>query len=329
MGSVSGTKNNLTPSVAPPTLSDISTTEVKSEFDDRQSVSSSWKSTMMFSGNDFQFPVEMFIALMDQGTTNALGEGDAAENDKKLVENALSHIPNLDTSETNNRHKDFPASVWKQQHLNRLRKLSWEKLKQELVSEFGLKREYNLNEKLELLFSIGKGESETQDNFLLRIHMVVCGIEHGNMRNTKKQVNEPINRIAATSEIWVELLCVVGLLSGSQNVPFLSSNTPQEISSLSRSTVSSENKDVVYNEIKHMAPICVKEYMDASAQCTSLNSEDMNYKNECDEKFRTSPIEDRIFHHLLRTEDNVVDFADPSFSIQEDVEANGGSNRVR
>ena len=283
---------------------------------------------MMFTGNDFQFPVEMFIALMDQSSSNGLGEGDTSENDKKIVENALSHIPNLDTSDTNNRHKDFPASAWKQQHLNRLRKLSWEKLKQELVSEFGLKREYNLHEKLELLFSIGKGASETQDNFLLRIQMVVCCIEHGKMRNTQKQVNEPINRMATPSEIWVELLCVVGLLNGPQNIPFLS-NTPPEIPSRSRSAVSSETKDVVNNEINHMAPIFVKKYTDGSAQCTSLNSEDMSYQNECDEKFRASPVEDRIFHHLLRTEDNVENFADPSFSIQEDVEANGRSNRVR
>ena len=68
MGSVTGTINNQT-RLAP---SQISPAEVKSEFDYRPSLSSSWKSTLMFTGNDLAFPVEMFIALMDQNTSNAL-----------------------------------------------------------------------------------------------------------------------------------------------------------------------------------------------------------------------------------------------------------------
>ena len=328
MGSVTGTINNQT-RLAP---SQISPAEVKSEFDYRPSSSSSWKSTLMFTGNDLAFPVEMFIALMDQNTSNALGVRDVAENKKMIVENVLSHIPNLDIAETNDAYKDFPASVWKQQHLNRLRQLSWEELKQELVSEFGLKREYGLNDKLELLLSIGKGESETRDNFLLRIHMIVCCIEHGNMRNAKKQVNETMNTMAASSEIWVELLCIAGLSNASHNFPFLSSRisskASQEIPSHSSGAVSSGIKDVVYNEANQVAPFSIKKYIDASSQCTSLNSKDIKYENESDEKLRTSPIEKRIFQHLQRTEGDVEDFGDPIFSIQEDVEANGEEDQI-
>ena len=162
--------------------------------------------------------------------------------------------------------------------------------------------------------------------------MIVCCIEHGNMRNTKKQVNETMNTMAASSEVWVELLCIAGLSNASHNFPFLSSRisskASQEIPSHSRGAVSSEIKDVVYTEANHVAPFSIKKYIDASSQCTSLNSKDVKYENESDEKFRTSAIEKRICQHLQRTEDDVEDLDDPIFSIHEAVEANGEEEQI-
>ena len=77
-------------------------------------------------------------------------------------------------------------------NIEKLNKLSWDKLKEELMCEFSLKREYNINEKLELLFSIEKGHEESRDNFLLRISMIVCCIERGNIvgAQTKNREHE-------------------------------------------------------------------------------------------------------------------------------------------
>ena len=185
---------------------------VKSEFQDQ---SASWKSTLIFTGNDVAFPVEMFIALIDQTTPHSNERENEDEKEKRIAQYALNHIPDLGREQ--NVVQYFPASVWKQDNMERLKKLNWRDLKDELLSEFGLKREYNLNEKLELLFSIEKGEEETRDNFLLRISMIVCCIEQGKICSDEADDRIP----PPPSEVWIELLCTAGILSAARSTQFL------------------------------------------------------------------------------------------------------------
>ena len=288
---------------------------VKSEFDNI----ATWKSTLMFTGNDLAFPIEMFIALMDQNILN--DDGTTTERvGKTSAEKALNHIPDLEPHTDIHEEKDvFRASAWKHANWEKLKDLNWQELKEELLSEFGLKRDYNLNEKLELLFSIEKGQEETRDNFLLRISMIVCCIEQGKICDRNDQHHQEMSPpMSPPSEAWVELLVTVGLLNAAHGIPFLlkKPSTSQGLSShalspyTSRATTEKGCQKVVEAEIDLFSglPKCIIPPINELKQENQTAYEELVAKNH-----------DLDVGPTLENEEEYAEF-NPSFLIRGEVE---------
>lgn len=291
---------------------------VKSEFQDQ---SASWKSTLTFTGNNVAFPVEMFIALIDQTTPHSNERKNEDEKEKRVAQYALSHIPDLDSEQ----NSVFPASVWKHDNLERLKKLNWQDLKDELLCEFGLKREYNLNEKLELLFSIEKGEEETRDNFLLRISMIVCCIEQGKICSDEEDQGIP----PPPSEVWIEILCTAGILSSARNTQFLF----KEYSALQESSSShiKNSQDTNSNGGTSLSSSSLVNRPHSQAETnfhmyTSLPnynvpSKDMKLETQSYQDFISRSVEQNI-NTMNKTSIEISSELEPSFLIHGDEEIN-------
>ena len=192
------------------------TTHTKSDL-----LSDTWKSNLEFTGNNPVFPVEMFIALMEKSKKREIQDND----DSCFVKKVLNQIPHPTTSAAQNISQSVcPGAIWKKKHGERLSKLDWNGLKQELLDNFGQKQKYSINDKLNFLCSFKIGSSEDSEDYLIRINMIVSYIEHG------KICDKPPN------SVWVQLLYILG--TSSQDKHFLfdgcktegyNKNTPPDV----------------------------------------------------------------------------------------------------
>ena len=159
------------------------------------SIPDRWKSNLVYTGDNLVYPVEMFIALMENKLKRSPDTIDATKE-------VLSYIPTINTTSNQNNHETCTtAMIWKHKHSYRLSKLQWTSLKQELLSEFGQHKRYSMKEKLKFLYSSKIGYQEDTENYLIRINMIVSYIEHGKISHV------PPN------SVWVQLLYMVGLSS--------------------------------------------------------------------------------------------------------------------
>lgn len=169
------------------------------------SVPDMWKSNLVYTGDNLVYPVEMFIALMENKIKRSPDTIDATKE-------VLSYIPTISTTSVqNNDESCISTAIWKHKHSNRLSKLHWNNLKKELLSEFGQHKRYNMKEKLKFLYSSKMGYKEETENYLIRINMIVSYIEHG------KIYHIPPNNV------WVQLLYMVGM--SNQHSLFLSNDS--------------------------------------------------------------------------------------------------------
>ena len=162
----------------------------------------SWTSSLTFTGENTVYPVEMFVALMEHKNKDFI-----QVNDTQVVRNVLNHIPDIVNDTEFKCINNSAAAIWKQRNNNRLRALDWKGLKQALLKEFGQSTRYTMNEKLNFLCSIRKSLEEDKQSYLIRISMIVCYIEHGQICDL------------APSSIWVRLLYMVGISSRSSEFP--------------------------------------------------------------------------------------------------------------
>ena len=158
------------------------------------SFSSCLKSNHVFPYTNLPFPVEMFIAVMEQ--KHKFGK----QCEANIVLDALNTIPSPDVSEQHS-----PIQLWKESNFDRLAGLEWAEFKTELLDKFERSSLYDTNARAQLLQSICRGDKERLDVFLVRISNIVSYIENGEML-----------RQYPPSEAWIKVLLLVGLDSESK-----------------------------------------------------------------------------------------------------------------
>ena len=190
-------------------------------------IEANWKSTHVLTENNKAFPIEMFIAVMEQ--KHKFGK----QTETNMVVDALSAIPESGLSTENG-----AITLWKQQNLDRLLGLQWDEFKHELLQKFGRSSKYDSNAKSIFLQSIGRGQKERLDVFLIRINMIVCYIEYGEILEDY-----------LPSEAWVKVLLLLGLDSESKK------HLPTDVDAFTADQV-----------CKHIASQCPKLFFEATGK---------------------------------------------------------------
>ena len=147
----------------------------------------SWKSNFNFNGDNPEYPVEMFIAIMETkyNLSNRRNIQTSKRKHHKACVRMLKHI--ID-------NEDTPASLWKKQFLMDLGKdkLSWYNIKNDLMLHFGRSKNaqqnhcYSMHEQILLFNSLLKGREEKFSTFCIRVNIVTSILEHGNVCQTRK-----------------------------------------------------------------------------------------------------------------------------------------------
>ena len=157
-------------------------------------LSKDWKSTHIFTGNNILFPVEMFLAVMEE---KYLTKKDKSN----LIADTLNRIP--DPEENSLDVLNMPSTLWKHHNISTLLKLeSWEELKDSLLKQFGKREQYSIKERASFLQSIQRGQRERMDTYLVRLNIVVHIV----------QLGEAIyQQIAEGNDIWLKILLLAGI----------------------------------------------------------------------------------------------------------------------
>ena len=161
-----------------------------------------WKSNLNFTGENPEFPVEIFILIMEKQYKLLSPKRHQISKQKhfKACNRALKHIEDGNNT---------PAGLWKQNFLRKTSKedMTWPKIKEDLIQHFGRKSQsvdkghcYSLQEQLILFNSLLKGQNETFSTFCVRVNAVTRILEHGNICSTRKP-----------SEHWTKLFFLIGL----------------------------------------------------------------------------------------------------------------------
>ena len=168
-----------------------------------------WKSSLNFTGDNPEFPVEIFTLIMEKKYKLLSPKRHQISKQKhfKACTRALKHIEDGNNT---------PAGLWKQKYLRKTSKeeMAWPKIKEDLIEHFGRKSQsvdkghcYSLQEQLILFNSLSKGQNETFSTFCVRVNAVTRILEHGNICSTRKP-----------SEHWTKLFFLIGLGEEDRNL---------------------------------------------------------------------------------------------------------------
>ena len=168
-----------------------------------------WKSTLNFTGENPEFPVEIFTLIMEKKYKLLSPKRHQISKQKhfKACTRALKHIEDGNNT---------PAGLWKHNYLRKTSKedMAWPKIKEDLIEHFGRKSQsvdkghcYSLQEQLILFNSLSKGQNETFSTFCVRVNAVTRILEHGNICSTRKP-----------SEHWTKLFFLIGLGEEDRNL---------------------------------------------------------------------------------------------------------------
>ena len=168
-----------------------------------------WKSSLNFTGENPEFPVEIFTLIMEKKYKLLSPKRHQISKQKhfKACTRALKHIEDGNNT---------PAGLWKQKYLRKTSKeeMAWPKIKEDLIEHFGRKSQsvdkghcYSLQEQLILFNSLSKGQNETFSTFCVRVNAVTRILEHGNICSTRKP-----------SEHWTKLFFLIGLGEEDRNL---------------------------------------------------------------------------------------------------------------
>ena len=141
-----------------------------------------WKRNRIFTGNNPQYPVELFIYLLEEeGCIYGYSSTQLASNAWCLIDSC-----------------DSPAGDWKSEQEVYL---NWEPLKADLLATFSRVESYSQKEVWSLFTSLSRGREESNETFMLRIQWFLGLIK-----------NQP--------KMWLKLLFVWGLDATNRNVVF-------------------------------------------------------------------------------------------------------------
>ena len=154
-------------------------------------LSKDWKSTHVFTGKNIIFPIEMFIAVMEQKYT-------FTDDKSNLIADTLNRIP--EPEQNSLEVLNMPSTLWKHQNMKYLMTLDWDEFKDELLKQFGQKQKYDSRQRALFLQSIQRGQRERMDTFLVRINIIVNIIQNGEA-----------NHHLVAEETWLKILLLAGL----------------------------------------------------------------------------------------------------------------------
>jgi hypothetical protein len=162
------------------------------------SLSKDWKSTHVFTGKNILFPVEMFIAVMEQKYA-------FTEDKSNLIADTLNRIP--EPEQNSLEVLNMPATLWKHQNMSHLMKLDWEEFKNELLKQFGQSQIYSVKDRAFFLQSIQRGQRERMDTFLVRLNVIVNIVQQGQAHYQEINV-----------DTWLKILLLAGIDDESRNL---------------------------------------------------------------------------------------------------------------
>ena len=177
-----------------------------------------WKSDLSFTGDNPEFPLEIFIAIMEKKYSLSLRRTTLQTTKQKHLKTCFRVLKHIDDDE------NAPASLWKKHYVKNTPKedISWATIKKSLTEHFGRMINaaspgshcYSLYEQIVLLNSLSKGEEEKLSTFCMRVNAVTRILEHGNVCPTRKP-----------SQHWVKLFFLMGLEEEERNLVIQDADT--------------------------------------------------------------------------------------------------------
>ena len=139
----------------------------------------SWKSTLVFTGDNPAYPAELFVLIMERkyGLSPKYKTKLKFEGNENVCSRILQHIPD---------EGDAPATLWKRTWLKEPKiPYCWPDIKKDLVRALGRKKKvealptaYSTRDKLVLFDSLMKGVKEKLSTYCIRVHFVASVLEH-------------------------------------------------------------------------------------------------------------------------------------------------------
>ena len=174
-----------------------------------------WKVNRIFTGDVSQYPVELFIHLMEQEGCQ-LGFDEA-----KMAANTWCLIDGPDG--------ENPAAAWKKT-LPETFPTGWHCLKSALIRDFGRKSDYSWQEKWDLFNSLSRDPEETARSYFIRVQWVLSVIDP----------------TVQSSEIWLKIVFFSGLDEEAKNLAksTLNAGSLQEICRL----IDEKLKSAIFSE---------------------------------------------------------------------------------
>ena len=121
-----------------------------------------WKNDRIFTGLSTGYPVELFVELIE------LEANHWNHDQTKMCKDAWCLISSDSLC---------PAGMWKAGTASKydltVSEMTWADIKADLLAEFGQSEPYTLDQKLDLLQSLSKGETELYITFLFRVQWVL------------------------------------------------------------------------------------------------------------------------------------------------------------
>ena len=173
-----------------------------------------WKSSLSFDNLNGAYPIELLIELVQHDSLKH----------HMSSEKACLHALNFISDEVDE------TRIWKANYLQN-KEMNWDVMKVDLLESFQTRTERKVLDKVVLLDSLTKGESEDPCHFLVRINFVVSAIDGGKLSASKSQQDHP----------WSKVLFYFGLTEEERD--FISLNLDSEpIESLSNLLARFEKK---------------------------------------------------------------------------------------
>ena len=175
-------------------------------YEDCEEVLESWKPNLIFTGDNPEFPIDIFVEVMERKYHLSMRRRSLEDTCWKKKHQRLclrilkQHIP-TDTKS--------PSSLWKKQFLQNNNKwkedITWETIKKGLAEHFESLNEqknhcFSLQQQIILFNSLLKDDQESFANYCTRVNVVTSVLEHGNVCTTRKP-----------SEHWLKLFFLLGL----------------------------------------------------------------------------------------------------------------------
>ena len=145
--------------------------------------SESWKSSLIFTGQNPTYPVELFVRIMERkyGVSVKKATKSNTGSIAKACKLILEHIPD---------EGDAPATSWKRTHLKQQKNPHcWRSIRKDLIRCLGRMKEvsaiptaYSIKDKLVLLDSLKKSAEEKLSTYCIRAHFVASVLEHSSVR---------------------------------------------------------------------------------------------------------------------------------------------------